>query len=253
MKTAKLITATFSIMVIAIHVQAQGSLTPPGAPSETMKTLEQIEPRVDVATLSSDGTRERIISEPGSYYLSGNLDVGKTHGIYINSTNVTLDLNGFQISRSSGSGGNGIYIAGEMDNVSIRNGTIDGGSPGFQYGIQCSSGPSYAESCLLEKLAVSQCTGTAILAGKFSRIIDCRVHDNTGNGINAREGSRLTGCIAHDNQGYGIFAFYSSSLEGCIAYNNQGSYGIAAYSGKEIQTEQLKRVEIVHRDNLVIL
>ena len=73
MKTGKINTTIFGIMLIAFHVQAQGSLTPPGAPATTMKTLEQVEPRIDVLTLSGDATYHHVITQPGSYYLSGNL------------------------------------------------------------------------------------------------------------------------------------------------------------------------------------
>lgn len=83
----------------ALSVHAQGPLGPPGPPAPTMKSLQQVEPRIDVLTLSSDGIASRAITAPGSYYLSGNL-VGAAglHGINIKSSNVRLDLNGFTLS-----------------------------------------------------------------------------------------------------------------------------------------------------------
>src|SRR5688572_11786708 len=96
---------------------AQGDLTPPGAPTSTMKTLQQVEPRTDLqatpAPAGVDTTNAAyhfIINQPGSYYLSANLGVTKANGIQINAEGVTLDLNGFEVSRSSGAGGNGIEI-----------------------------------------------------------------------------------------------------------------------------------------------
>jgi hypothetical protein len=71
---------------------AQGILTPPGAPVPTMKTLDQIEPRIPISALPF------TISASGSYYVTGNLTgvVGQ-HGISINADNVTLNLRGFEI------------------------------------------------------------------------------------------------------------------------------------------------------------
>ena len=48
---------------------AQGSLTPPGPPALTMKTLQQVEPRVPISSAPF------TISQPGSYYLTTNLTV----------------------------------------------------------------------------------------------------------------------------------------------------------------------------------
>jgi hypothetical protein len=48
-------------------VFAQGSLTSPGAPAPTMKTLAQIEPRTPISSAPF------TISVPGSYYLTTNL------------------------------------------------------------------------------------------------------------------------------------------------------------------------------------
>src|SRR5438067_1632484 len=83
---------------------AQGSLTPPGAPAPTLKTLQQIEPRIDVqnapasAVTTTDANYHYIITQSGSYYLSGNIVATKTHAIKIAAPDVVLDLSGFRIS-----------------------------------------------------------------------------------------------------------------------------------------------------------
>src|SRR2546423_4076666 len=124
---------------------SQGSLTPPGAPAPTMKTLDQVEPRIDLqnappsAVTTTNADYHFIITQPGSYYLSANLGVTKTNGIQINAEGVTLALNGFQISKPGTSLSNGIEIADTSHRASIRNGSIKG----FNYAIRCIS----ARSC----------------------------------------------------------------------------------------------------------
>src|SRR3979411_1007872 len=77
---------------------AQGSLTPPGAPAPTMKTLSQIEPRTAISFTPF------VIPNAGSYYVTTNLvGISGTNGIVISSGNVTLDLNGFALLGVAGS------------------------------------------------------------------------------------------------------------------------------------------------------
>ena len=69
---------------------AQGSLIPPGAPAATMKTLEQVEPRIPISSLPY------TITSGGSYYVRDNLS-STGHGIVIATNDVTVDLMGFSI------------------------------------------------------------------------------------------------------------------------------------------------------------
>src|SRR6476620_4843239 len=139
---------------------SQGSLTPPGPPAPTFKTLQQVEPRTDLqATPAPPGvdttstTYHFIITQPGSYYLSANLGVTKPSGIRINAVGVTLDLNGFEISRASGSGGDGIVISPTSSRAAVRNGSIRG----FSNGIADDGGSGFLSSrgCAFRDLRVS--------------------------------------------------------------------------------------------------
>ena len=78
-------------MFTGTHVMGQGSLTPPGAPGETMKTLAQVEPRTPISSLPY------TINESGSYYVTGNLS-STGSGIIIESSGVTVDLMGFSLT-----------------------------------------------------------------------------------------------------------------------------------------------------------
>jgi hypothetical protein len=114
MKTPRLLfisIAFLSSFLLPPSAFPQGSLTPPGPPAPTMKKLDEVEPRTNLQATpapagvdTSNADYQFIINQPGSYYLSANILVTKANGIQINAEGVTLDLNGFQISRNSASG-----------------------------------------------------------------------------------------------------------------------------------------------------
>ena len=174
-----------------------------------------------------------IISQPGSYYLSANLGVTKTHGIQINTEGVTLDLNGFEISRASGSlGGNGIEIPATSHRAAVRNGSLKG----FQYGIRTLTSGGFARGCAFRDLAVSGCTLYGILAGEGAVLEACRAHNNSGtSGIHAENGSTLSYCSATGNTTTnGISTGFGSTLSHCTASGNTGTNGISAGFGSTL-------------------
>lgn len=116
-----------------LHGQG-GSLTPPAGPiAPVMKTLDQIEARIPLVAgspgVSIDGNGTISISQPGSYYLTGNLTIATAgaHGIVIAASHVTLDLNGFSLLCTSVNGGDAITL-GASRGCRIRNGMIIGGT-----------------------------------------------------------------------------------------------------------------------------
>lgn len=114
--------ATLNAFLSTAH--AQGSLTPPGAPAATMKTLAQIEPR---AAITNSGAV--TIAASGSYYLTTNITVSSGDAITIAADDVTLDLNGFTIAstRPTATTDTAILLSGGRTNVAIYNGHISSG------------------------------------------------------------------------------------------------------------------------------
>ena len=113
------------LLLTTSRVFPQGALAPIGPPAPTMKSLSDIdtrvvtvgERRIDVLTLTGDANNQYIIGVQGSYYLSGKITgVSGKNGISIQTTNVSLDLNGFQVQGVAGSL-SGIVVSGSRRSV----------------------------------------------------------------------------------------------------------------------------------------
>jgi hypothetical protein len=86
---------------------------------------------INQSSVMAAGGFPYLISQPGSYKLSGNLVVGVGEGIHISASNVTLDLNGFTISGPpclsfSCAGDSGIKVITVSTSITVGNGTISG-------------------------------------------------------------------------------------------------------------------------------
>src|SRR5436309_14815812 len=130
----------FSTLTFRHQCLAQGSLTPPGAPAPTFKTLSQVEPRFPISDFQTN------LTVSGSYYLITNLFSGTNSNdainIRTNMHDITIDLNGFAIISTNPPGPEspvGIRIS-EATNIVIRNSQFSGfdravGAEGKLYGI----------------------------------------------------------------------------------------------------------------------
>ena len=109
-----------------IHAFAQGSLTPPGAPAPTMKTLDQVEPRKPInatntpgdATNASESPRRAPTTErPGSWRL-------RKDGFSIEASDVTIDRRGFTLGGVRFA--RRAHMVAGTKRLTVRNGTISG-------------------------------------------------------------------------------------------------------------------------------
>lgn len=177
------------------QASAQGALAPVGAPAPLFRTLNQIAPRTPIP-----GGGAATISQPGAYYLTGNIAVNSGNGVTITANNVRLDLNGFTISSSaSPATGSGILISGGLTNLSICDGLIFGsvtnngaasyGGPGFSNGVSFAG--SQPLNARVTDVSVSGCLGYGIN-------LNTNVGFNTGNVV--------SGCLVNDCAGFGILA-----------------------------------------------
>ncbi len=213
MKSLKIIVGLF-VLFFSFNGFSQGSLTPPGAPTPTMKTLDQVEARVPVSGSTN-------ITQSGSYYLTGNVTNG---GITISASDVILDLNGHAMNPIT-SGSAGIKLIGTTNaplyRVIVKNGSISH----FVSGIEVQN----------------------ILGCRFENLI---IGDNTSKGFFANadagicSGNIIEKCIFSQNTLYGI-EFYPRNGGQCsgnvirdcsIFLSNKGIflYGGAECSGNQI-------------------
>ena len=197
-----------------LFVQAafgQGSLTPPGAPVPSMKTLSQVEPRIPVSTPTN-------LNVSGSYYLTTNI-TGSNFPIDITADNVTFDLNGFSIVGNSGVVG--VSIFGAHTNVCIKNGNLRGWVNGAISGLE-------SDNCQFDHLNFSH-NGRAITAGTNSVITACSVSDGSIYGLSVERGSIVAGCTVRRSGGTGIYVGDGSTVKDCTVVEN--TYGIVSGAG----------------------
>ena len=244
-----------------------GPLTPPPGP---IAPTPGPEPRIAVNSTNTPGDPNTMfrITQPGSYYLTGNLigQPGK-HGIAITADNVTLDLCGFTLFGAPNSR-SGIVFTGVNINIAVHNGTIrqwtasglaltPGGENSkalaadllvFQNGT---NGINLPAASIVRNCVSSNNGGDGIRTGSNSVVIDCSASSNAGAGFVGADGCTFTRCVARQHNAAGIHAGSACHVTECTI--SDGSQpGIFVQSGCVIagNTIQDARTGIqAHEDN----
>ncbi len=206
-----------------------GPVDPPSGPvSSSFKTLAEVEPRTAINPTNTPGDSDSVfrISQPGSYYLTGDVNVpaGK-RGIEIDADGVTIDLSGFTVSGVQGSLHGVCFSSSPRRRVVLRDGHVTGmGGNGVDLAGSGGDG-SQAWDLVLENVTVtgSGSTGIRMLAGVLR---GCQSYGNGGTGIYVYgvSASLASACIASGNSSTGI-TLGNGVIESCTARAN-GDAGI---------------------------
>lgn len=217
----RMIAVAAAVWTVFAWTAQAGSLTPPGAPAATMKTLDALEARTPIWSLPC------TITAPGSYYLGKSLSLATqdTHGITIEAGNVTLDLNGYALigpGKTVGSSGDAVYVVNpHKHNITVCNGAITGWR-----GVGVDA--NYTLNAQLTGLKVSNNGGAGIDAGYGAVITDNASILNGGDGIWAGPGSVVRSNVCRSNGQNGISASNDSAIADNACANNSQA-GIDAY------------------------
>jgi len=223
-----------------------GPLAPPGGPVDsTYRTLTEVEPRTPISQSTTPGDADSVyrITQPGSYYLTGNVSVpaGKS-GIEIITSNVTIDLRGFTIA---GQAGSTFGITGGSGRVTVCNGFVTGvgdegvdlaGSNNTVEHVVASSlgGFGFSLSGSARECRAASCALGGFAHGVSSRVERCQSVDNGGNGIQVLNDSAVVGCVVRGNVQTGIVVDGAGcEVRACQVLSN-GADGIRVFTGNAL-------------------
>lgn len=231
-------------------VAGAGPLDPPTGPIQsTYKTLTQVEPRTAINLTNTPGDNDFTpslykITKPGSYYLEDNVTgVSGKHGIEIAASNVTIDLNGFQLLGVAGSK-SGVYSS-LASGIRIVNGRLSGWADSGLELAQvvgmtitdvvvrgCKIGFYVSGSVVISSCQTSENAGAGFIATGVT-FVDCRSSDNQSAGFSASEGCIFRNCIASGNGDAGFGCNFNADLTDCVASANSGA-GVLVQGGARL-------------------
>ncbi|MEM1422771.1 MAG: right-handed parallel beta-helix repeat-containing protein [Planctomycetota bacterium] len=227
---SRVLSVLLSSLTLSLSAAAlAGPLDPPAGPVEpTGKTLTEVEPRTP---LTPDGATI-VIDGPGSYYLTGDVDVADANGIRITSGGVTLDLNGFAVLGAAQLSPSGDRYGIELNVVDpgegqapivIRNGIVRGFRDAGVYNDRSDI------TLIAEYLRVENGTAGGVYTLGDGRIERCTVVRGPAGGSFSRAiavfgTGTIKECSVRYVPGIGIFLF-SGLVSGCVV-SDTGSDGM---------------------------
>jgi parallel beta-helix repeat protein len=209
-------------LVASAGLLVAGPLNPPPGPiSSTYKTLSEVEPRIALNATNTPGDATCVfrITQPGSYYLTGNVSgVSGRNGIVISASDVTLDLAGFELLGVAGSlsgvaapGGSGFKC------ITVMNGAVRAwGAHGVDL---LNNGPNYSR--IIDVRAADNAQYGLRLRSD-GQIIRCTSSANGNTGIAVQSNCTVRDCVSTLNGANGIESGYGCSISGCSAQGNLG-------------------------------
>lgn len=156
------------------------------------------------------------LDQPGSYRLTGNLDLsaegGSVSGIVVSAPAVTVDLGGFQIAGPTSCVGIGSIISCTPASTGV-------GSYGVRFTFNAPAG-------VVQNGFVRNMTDSGILGEAIGlRVQSITVRHNGGDGINVSLDSQVMNSVALENGGNGIAFSAGTVVDGVTTYGN-GDNGI---------------------------
>jgi len=190
-----------------------GPLNPPAGP---VASTPGPEPRIAINAVNTPGDNDATpstfkITQPGSYYLAGNLvgAVGKD-GIEIAASNVTIDLNGFVLSAANSN--SGIVAQQALRGLVIRNGVISQGFSDRGIRLRGQTLDQTPIGSTIEDITINSGVEAAIDVGSSNRIASI-VIDGASSGIYTGTSNAIRDCVIRVGT-TGISADGGSTVEG---------------------------------------
>lgn len=211
-------------LISLVGLTLAGPLNPPSGPVvSTMKTMTDVEPRIAINATNTPSSIDSVyrITQPGSYYLTGNMQCqSNRYGIQIATNGVTIDLNGYSVLGVASSLA-GIHDGGSpRSDITIRNGSVKGAG---SWGVAL----QFSSNTRVENVLVSGCASHGIWCGSQAHIEGCTVNNCDGYGMIASDNSVITRCIATGNgtttSDDGISVANNGLVTNCTAASNAGA------------------------------